>query len=205
MHETLKELAAELAVIHESLERAEVIERQLPTYLREIEADLEAVTAERDQLRADVARWRETAENYATHCGRACEQLEAAERERYEALAKYEQLTQLCKATEERERCFMAHAAYLRGALEDQPCRCVFGTPDPSKIPAWNRISECSRCAAIARTPAHSLNRIKAGVLREAVEEVRNDEAAQESAATTRGAILCVADRLDAHNAPPKP
>lgn len=42
---------AELAVLHESLELAEVIERQLPKYLREIED-------ERDQLRAEVERLR---------------------------------------------------------------------------------------------------------------------------------------------------
>jgi len=49
MHETLKELAGELAVIHEALERAEVIERQLPAYLRELEA-------ERDELRAELIK-----------------------------------------------------------------------------------------------------------------------------------------------------
>lgn len=45
MDETLKELAVDLAVIHEALERAEVIERQLGVYWREFEA-------ERDQLKA---------------------------------------------------------------------------------------------------------------------------------------------------------
>ena len=49
MRETLRELAGELSVIHEALERAEVIERQLPAYLREIEA-------ERDQLRAELIK-----------------------------------------------------------------------------------------------------------------------------------------------------
>lgn len=44
MDETLKELAAELAVIHESLERAEIIERQLGKYWREF-------AEERDQFR----------------------------------------------------------------------------------------------------------------------------------------------------------
>ena len=72
MHETLKELAAELAVIHESLERAEAVERQLGVYWREFEADLESVTAERDQLKA---------------------RLEAAERERDRLKRRDEKLT----------------------------------------------------------------------------------------------------------------
>ena len=59
MHETLKELAGELAVIHEALERAEVIERQLPAYLRELEA-------ERDQLRAEVERLRVRGDDFRT-------------------------------------------------------------------------------------------------------------------------------------------
>jgi chromosome segregation ATPase len=58
MHETLKELTAELAVLHESLERAEVIERQLPAYLREIEAERDEAIAERDRLRSEVERLR---------------------------------------------------------------------------------------------------------------------------------------------------
>jgi len=79
-----------------------------------------------------------------------------------------------------------AHAADLRGALDWINRRGGCG------LDVHDRIN-----AALARTPAQSLGRIKAEALREAVEEVRNDEAAQESAATTRGAILCIADRLE--------
>ena len=52
MEETLRELASEHAVLHESLERAEAIERELGRYHRELEA-------ERDQLRAEVERLKE--------------------------------------------------------------------------------------------------------------------------------------------------
>ena len=55
MQETLKELAGDLQVIHESLERAEAVERQLGVYWREFEA-------ERDQLRATVAGLRRALE-----------------------------------------------------------------------------------------------------------------------------------------------
>ena len=55
MEQTLKELAGDLQVIHESLERAEVIERQLGVYWREFEA-------ERDQLRATTVGLRRALE-----------------------------------------------------------------------------------------------------------------------------------------------
>ena len=55
MEQTLKELAGDLQVIHESLERAEAVERQLGVYWREFEA-------ERDQLRATVAGLRRALE-----------------------------------------------------------------------------------------------------------------------------------------------
>ena len=66
MQETLKELAGDLQVIHESLERAEAVERQLGVYWREFEA-------ERDQLRAQL----ETASNNARHYADRCTALEA--------------------------------------------------------------------------------------------------------------------------------
>lgn len=61
MEETLKELAGDLAVIHESLERAEAVERQLSVYWREFEA-------ERDQLRAQVETASGNARLYADRC-----------------------------------------------------------------------------------------------------------------------------------------
>lgn len=66
MEQTLKELAGDLQVIHESLERAEAVERQLGVYWREFED-------ERDQLRAEV----EAASNNARHYADRCTALEA--------------------------------------------------------------------------------------------------------------------------------
>ena len=138
--------------------------------------------AERDQLRAELENaklnWKltqERATKWAQEISTAAARAEAAERERDEA---------------------QAHAADLRGALEE--IRGLNGSAGylPPHQPTAAKAIEIAR-AALARTPAQSLARVKAGALREAVEEVRNDEAAQESAATTRGAILCIADRLE--------
>ena len=85
-----------------------------------------------------------------------------------------------------------AHAADLRGALREAESFVGRTPKSVESMALYGRIR-----TALARTPAQSLGRIKAEALREAVEEVRNDEAAQESAATTRGAILCIADRLE--------
>lgn len=49
MEETLKELSGDLQMIHQSLERAEVVERQIGKYWREF-------AEERDQLRAEVVK-----------------------------------------------------------------------------------------------------------------------------------------------------
>ena len=98
-----------------------------------------ALTAERDQLRAEVG---EVKEQRAYWEGAAIEMRgykEAAERERDEA---------------------QAHAADLRGLLEWINQRGGCG------LDVHNRIR-----AALSRTPAQSLNKLKAGVLRD--EELR--------------------------------
>jgi hypothetical protein len=107
----------------------------------------------------------------------AAEVIAAAERERDEA---------------------QAQVADLRAALEagraDRWAATVGNTETHAFAPSpWVIEAE----ALLDRTPAQSLGRLKAAALREAVEEVRNDVAATESAATTRGAILCIADRLE--------
>lgn len=61
--ETLKEISGELAVIREALERAEISERMLTGIHRELEA-------ERDQLRAEVARLRAQERDDISKCVR---------------------------------------------------------------------------------------------------------------------------------------
>jgi hypothetical protein len=100
--------------------------------------------------------------------------------ERDEAQSQYKQLTKLCKATEEREREYMAHAAGLRGALD--LARVQFDWIRQNSKPPVNGYSEsaiwavvvtASRDAssALARTPAQSLGRIKAEALRSVAEQ----------------------------------
>ena len=79
MHETLKELTAELAVLHESLERAEVIERQLPKYLWEIEADLDAATDRAEAAEKDSAACRAEYRDLFAKSGAMSDKLIAAE------------------------------------------------------------------------------------------------------------------------------
>jgi hypothetical protein len=44
-----------------------------------------------------------------------------------------------------------AQIAPLVEAMRNIPCSCVYGVPNPHKIPAWNLLSECLRCAALRR------------------------------------------------------
>jgi hypothetical protein len=116
-----------------------------------------AITAERDQLRAEnerlkeagriaVETWRFAAEQLAARC-------DTAERERDEALA---------------------HAADLRGALEDVLFECDGhsdvddGDDGIANIPNMAMRCEMIIDTTLARTPAQSLGRVKAEELREA-------------------------------------
>ena len=161
MEQTLKELAGDLQVIHESLERAEVIERQLGVYWREF-------AEERDQLRAEV----ETASGNARLYADKCTALEAeVERLRVD----YEQLTQLCKATEERERDAITTAAGLRRALEagkaDRWAATVGNTETNAFAPSpWVLMAE----TALAASPEDHARQIKAEALRETAVELES-------------------------------
>ncbi len=53
----------------------------------ELELALEVARREASTAKFAMNNWMETAENYATHCGAACEQLEQAEADRDAALA----------------------------------------------------------------------------------------------------------------------
>jgi small-conductance mechanosensitive channel len=147
-----------------------------------------------------------TASAYATraHIVDLFNQLKAAERERDEAREKYAQLTQLCKATEEREREYMAHAADLRGALEEVRIRAAFvGHPgeafydrgDGVMVPDWRDVLHQLE-SVVARTPAQSLGRIKAEALREAAGKL--DSQCCECHDECNQDLLDEADRLEA-------
>jgi len=150
MHETLKELAGELAVIHEALERAEVIERQLPAYLRELEA-------ERDQLRAEVERLKEAGRIAVETWQFASKQLAArcdeAEAERDEA---------------RKENDFMR----LRLAESDKACvYCSLPKAEmgacASGFPGCARADELFQCDELTRRDAHQrLEAMKAATAR---------------------------------------
>lgn len=100
--------------------------------------------------------------------------------ERDEAQSQYKQLTKLCKATEEREREYMAHAANLRGALDAvlelaREWAIESGSAAHPQASVGQRRAEIEAMealeahvdAALALTPAQSLGRLKAKALRE--------------------------------------
>lgn len=166
-----------------------------------------ALTAERDQLRAEVERLRVRGDDFRTDMlaatlerDAATARAEAAEKEAMEYIDYRNQAVISRNAMELRLNESQAHAADLRGALEEIHKGCCLTAQD-SISRADERyciVAVTEKAAAtLARTTAQSLARVEAAALREAIEEARNDEAAQESAATTRGALLCIADRLE--------
>jgi Asp-tRNA(Asn)/Glu-tRNA(Gln) amidotransferase C subunit len=179
MRETLKELAGDLQMIHQFLEQSEAVERQLGQYWREHEA-------ERDQLRAEVERlrgqskaallnakqsqdgWSEALKLRDSATARA----EVAERECVEYID-YRNQAVISRNAMERERDeARAHAEDLCGALSDElswaraygPCQ----APHVKRFMCPHCVTERSK-AALARTPAQSLGRIKAEALREEI------------------------------------
>ena len=110
-----------------------------------------ALTAERDQLRAEVDRLRGLAATNAADATKAMQMYRAA--------------TALAEAAE-------AHVADLRGALEEIVGACTpvaweYPQADgETQAPNFTAYSEST--AALARTPAQSLARVKAEALREA-------------------------------------
>lgn len=177
MHETLKELSAELAVLHESLERAEVIERQLPTYLREIEAERDEAITERNQLRAQLETASGNARLYADKCTALEGEVERVRADRDVAQRNWD-LTQKRAtkwAQESTAATARAEAAEstvdgLRRALEDE--RSPLRLCNPSCQEGTVTRCMCRHCvdgrskAALAASPDEHERRIKAEALR---------------------------------------
>jgi stress response protein YsnF len=91
--------------------------------------------------------------------------------ERDEAQSQYKQLTKLCKATEEREREYMAHAAGLRGALDLARVQFDWIRQNSLELPlVWQAAANANAdtTAAIQRMPAQSLVKIQAKAIRAA-------------------------------------
>jgi len=177
MHETLKELAGELAVIHEALERAEVIERQLPAYLRELEA-------ERDELRAELIKVLSFVGGQATEDVSTSFLLNVSEEvsallagmagATAELRAEVERLrvrgddfrTEMVAtaldhaAATARAEAAEAQAADLRGALS-----CLCDEVEAGDGAQAEAVAHQGR-RSLARTPAQSLGRLKAEALR---------------------------------------
>lgn len=105
-----------------------------------------ALTAERDQLRAEVERLRENSAGLYVSNTQLQARAEAAERERDEA---------------------QAHAEDLRGALQ-----WIQKVDENGESRRWPEIDERIRTVT-ARTPAQSLARIKAEALEEVSKELR--------------------------------
>ena len=96
-----------------------------------------------------------------------------------------------------------AHCADLRGALEEAKQHAHTAAYGASIHASDAAICDAARraegvcAAALAATPATSARLIRAEAIRMAVNEVRDDEAAKESASSCRGALLCIADRIE--------
>lgn len=156
--------------------------------LAEVER-LRAVVNDMGDLMADVRKQRDAATVRA----------EAAEKEALDYIDYRNQAVISRNAMERRLEAAEALVAGLRGALEEagdviHACFC-----ETEEIRGKVCHPSCTAInAALALTPASAGNRIKAEALREAVEEVRHDVAAQESASSTRWALLCIADCLTA-------
>ncbi len=186
----------EKAMMTES-ERSNFYQRQMRTWR---EAALSA-TAERDQLRADNE---ESKEQSVYWQGAAIEMRgykEAAERERDEAWKMAHSVRETLQDVRNQRDAAQAHAEDLRGAL-GVVLRSAFPHPveHPTMTEAW-KIGE----AAIDRTPAQSLGRIKSEALREfaksrEVEVVGNGEwyaGIEAERIATVGDLRDTADRLE--------
>lgn len=161
MHETLKELSAELAVLHESLERAEAVERQIGVYWREFEA-------ERDQLRAQL----ETASGNARHYADRCTALEVeveqlktstACRAVLSAAASAQQMAKERDAATARAEAVESTTVGLRRALEE-------AEKQFDMAGYWGARNNCR--AALAASPDDHARRIKAETLRATAKEL---------------------------------